>query len=64
MSKESFTSNELLHVMPVMIKDTDIFSIQIRSDYDGGRSTKWMNISPDQFMKIEQVLHGLTPFEG
>lgn len=64
MSNESFISAELFNVMPVPVKETDVFKIQVRSDYDGGRSTKWMNITSEQFMQIEQVLYGLTPFEG
>lgn len=64
MSTESFISAELFNVMPVPVKKTDVFKIQVRSNYDGGRSTKWLNITAEQFMQIEQVLHGLTPFEG
>jgi hypothetical protein len=59
MYTQSFISAELTHVMPVSIKESDVFKIQIRSDHDGGRSTKWINITAEQFMMIEQVLYGL-----
>lgn len=58
----NFISAELFNVMPVPVKETDSFKIQIKSDYDNGRSTKWMNITPEQFMAIEQILHGVNPF--
>ena len=58
----NFISAELFNVMPVPVKETHIFKIQIKSDYDNGRSTKWMNITPEQFMAIEQILHGVNPF--
>jgi hypothetical protein len=48
MTTESFISAEMLHVMPVQIKETDVFKIQVRSDHDGGRSTKWLNISAER----------------
>jgi hypothetical protein len=59
MSTESFISAEMMNVMPVAIKESDVFKIQIRSDHDGGRSTKWINITAEQFMMIEQVLYSL-----
>jgi hypothetical protein len=59
MANESFIEAEMMNVMPVTVKESDVFKIQLRSDYDGGRSTKWINVTAEQFRMIEQVLYGL-----
>lgn len=56
-SKTSFVMAELTHVCPFPVRDREFFKVQIKSD--DGRSTKWINITPDQFRQIEQVLLGV-----
>lgn len=50
----SFINAELIQVCPFPVQSREFFRLQIKSD--DGRSTKWLNITPDQFKKIEQVL--------
>ncbi len=53
----SYVMNELVRVCPLPVSTQEFFRIQIRSN--DGHSTKWLNITPDQFKKIEQILLGL-----
>jgi len=53
----SFVLTELTHVCPFPVQNREFFRVQIKSD--DGRSTKWINITPDQFKQIEQVLLGI-----
>jgi hypothetical protein len=55
--KLSFINQELLNVCPFAPKDEPHFIIQIRSF--SGRKTKHINITPEQFKKIERILEGL-----
>lgn len=57
MEKTSFVFQELINVCPFPANDEAHFLIQIKSF--NGRSTKWLNITPDQFKKIELVLLGI-----
>lgn len=52
-----YRSAEFLAVCPFPIKDADFFIIQIRSQ--DGRKTKHLNITPDEFRKIEKILFGV-----
>jgi hypothetical protein len=56
--KFSFINQELLKVSPFPPEDEPHFIIQIRSF--SGRKTKHINITPEQFKKIERVLEGLS----
>ena len=53
-SKFSYIMNELTRVCPLPIAHYEFFRIQLRSN--DGHSTKWLNISPEQFKKIENIL--------
>lgn len=55
--KLSFINQELLNVCPFPPEDEPHFIIQIRSF--SGRKTKHINITPEQFKKIERILEGL-----
>jgi hypothetical protein len=48
---------EFLQVCPLPVQDADFFIIQIRSQ--DGRKTKNLNITPDEFRKIEKILFGV-----
>ena len=53
----SYVMKELTHVCPLPVHTQDFFRIQIRSN--DGKATKWLNITPEQFKKIELVLLGI-----
>ena len=55
--KFSFIQQELMNVCPFPPEDEPHFTIQIRSF--SGRKTKHINITPEQFRKIEKVLEGI-----
>ncbi len=48
---------ELIHVCPFPAKDSEFFILQIKSD--NGRKTKNLNITADEFVKIEKILLGV-----
>lgn len=52
--KTSYLMQELINVCPFPAEAEPHFLIQIKSF--NGRSTKWLNITPDQFKRIEKVL--------
>lgn len=52
-----YRSAELLSVCPFPVQDSKFFTIQIRSE--DGRKTKYINISADEFRKIERILTGV-----
>ena len=52
-----YRSAEFLAVCPFPIKDAEFFVIQIKSN--DGRKTKNLNISADEFRKIEKLLTGV-----
>ena len=54
-----YRSAEFLAVCPFPVKDADFFIIQIKSQ--DGRKTKNLNITPDEFRKIEKILFGVQP---
>ncbi len=58
MEKNSYIMQQLINVCPFPANDQPHFLIQIKS-FDG-RSTKWINITPDQFRQIEKVLIGIN----
>lgn len=49
-----YIEGELLACCPVPADKFDFFRVQIKSCE--GHSTKWLNITPEQFKAIEQVL--------
>jgi hypothetical protein len=53
-----FFESELLSVAPFPVNDCGQFKMKIVSER--GR-TKWMNITPEQFHEIENVLYGIPP---
>ena len=53
----NYRSAELLSVCPFPVQDSKFFMIQIRSE--DGRKTKYMNISAEEFKKIERILTGV-----
>ena len=53
----SYIMGELTRVCPLPVSTQEFFRIQIRSN--DGHATKWLNISPEQFKKIELVLLGI-----
>jgi hypothetical protein len=54
----NYISNELVRVCRFPVTDRKFFKIQIKSD--DGHSTKWINITPEQFRKLEKVLLGVS----
>ena len=56
-STYSYVMKELTHVCPLPANAQEFFRIQIRSN--DGKATKWLNITPEQFKKIELVLLGI-----
>jgi hypothetical protein len=48
---------ELTNVCPFPIDSFQFFIIQVKSD--DGRKTKNLNITPDEFRKIEKILLGV-----
>jgi hypothetical protein len=53
-----YLEGELLRVSPFPPADCGPFKMQIFSKH--GR-TKWLNITPEQFREIEDVLYGIKP---
>lgn len=53
-----YLEGELLSVAPLPVNDCGQFKMKIVSEL--GR-TKWMNITPEQFREIENVLYGIPP---
>jgi len=53
----SYRMAELVNVCPFPVKDQEFFIIQIRSQ--DGRKTKHLNITPDEFKKLEKILLGV-----
>lgn len=51
-----YIQGELLACCPFPADGFDFFRVQIKSSE--GHSTKWLNITPEQFKAIEQVLLG------
>ena len=57
---ERFRMHEFLTVCPLPVDfDNDTFKIQIRSE--DGKSTKWLNITGEEFHNIELILSGMKP---
>lgn len=54
----AFETEQLLYVCPVIMENCGNLRIKITSENNGGRKTKWMNITPRQFRLIEEVLMG------
>lgn len=55
----NYLEEELFNVAPVPLNEENFphgFNIQIR---EGGRNTKWLNITAQQLKLIEQVLLGV-----
>lgn len=50
----SFIFTQMHDVCPFPIDSREYFRIQIKSD--DKRSTKWIQITPDQFREIERIL--------
>lgn len=53
----NFIMQELINVCPFPPENEKYFKIQIHSF--SGRKTKFINITPEQFRKIEKVLEGI-----
>ena len=56
-STYSYVTKELVRVCPLPVSTQEFFRIQIRSN--DGKATKWLNVTPVQFKKIERVLLGI-----
>lgn len=50
----TYIEQQMLTVCPTPVDNRQFFRIQIRSDT--GQKTNWLNITPDQFRKIERML--------
>lgn len=56
----NYRGNEFLAVCPFPVDfDKDTFKIQIKSD--DGKSTKWLNITGEEFHNIDLLLSGMKP---
>ena len=53
-----YLESELLAVAPFPVQDIKELRLKITSEHG---STKWLNITPEQFKKIEDVLLGVNP---
>jgi len=53
----NYRMSELINVCPFPVRDSEFFIVQIKSD--NGRKTKNLNITPDEFRKIEKILLGV-----
>lgn len=51
-----YVEAQLMQVCPLPVNECGIIRIQIISEKG---KTKWMNITPDQFKQIENVLLGI-----
>ena len=57
---KDYRGNEFLAVCPFPVDfDRDTFQIQIKSDE--GRTTKWINITGEEFHNIDLLLSGVKP---
>lgn len=56
-SSHHFIMQELINVSPFPPENEPYFIIQIKSF--SGRKTKYINITPEQFKKIERILEGI-----
>lgn len=52
-----YRMSELINVCPFPAKDSEFFILQIKSN--DGRKTKNLNITSDEFVKIEKILLGV-----
>lgn len=53
----NYRAAELINVCPFPAKDSEFFILQIKSN--DGRKTKNLNITADEFVKIEKILLGV-----
>ena len=57
---KNYREQELLSICPLPVDfDRDTFKIQIRSE--DGKSTKWLNITGEEFHNIDLLLSGVKP---
>lgn len=53
---KQYREQQMMQVCPTPINNHEFFRIQLQSDKGG--KTKYMNITPDEFRAIEQILIG------